>query len=109
MHIFRYLRLTTVTVTHFSMSDSGSDSKESACKVRDPGSVPGLGRFPGGRNGNPLQCQDELKGGFLCAILDLSGNLWPLLIPEYSGIKKRGMPLPGLKNPGISFVSFSLW
>ena len=22
--------------------------------------------------------------------------------PEYSGIKRRGMPFPGLRNPGIS-------
>ena len=34
----------------------GSDSKESACKGEDPGSIPGLGRSPGERNGNPLQC-----------------------------------------------------
>ena len=33
-----------------------SDSKESACSEEDPGSVPGLGRSPGERNGNPLQC-----------------------------------------------------
>ena len=32
----------------------------------------------------------HLTGGFLCAVLDLSGTLWPLLIP------------PGLRNPGIS-------
>ena len=32
-----------------------SDSKESACNVGDLGSIPGLGRFPGGGNGNPLQ------------------------------------------------------
>ena len=32
----------------------GSDSKESACNVRDLGSVPGLGRSPGERNGKPL-------------------------------------------------------
>ena len=32
----------------------------------------------------------HLTGGFLCTVLDLSGNVWPLLIPEYSGIKKRG-------------------
>ena len=32
-----------------------SDSKKSACNVRDPGSIPGLGRSPGERNGNPLQ------------------------------------------------------
>ena len=33
----------------------GSDSKESACNVGDPGSIPGLGRFPGEGNGYPLQ------------------------------------------------------
>ena len=27
----------------------GSDSKESACNVGDPGLIPGSGRFPGGR------------------------------------------------------------
>ena len=32
-----------------------SVSKESACNTRDPGSIPGLGRFPGEGNGNPLQ------------------------------------------------------
>ena len=29
----------------------GSDSKESACNVGDPGSIPGLARFPGEGNG----------------------------------------------------------
>ena len=29
--------------------------KESACSVRDLGSIPGLGRSPGGGHGNPLQ------------------------------------------------------
>ena len=33
----------------------GADSKESACNVADPGSVPGLGRSSGEGNGNPLQ------------------------------------------------------
>ena len=33
----------------------GSDGKESACNVGDPGSIPGLGRSPGEGNGNPLQ------------------------------------------------------
>ena len=32
-----------------------SDGKESACNVGDPGSIPGLGRFPGEGNGYPLQ------------------------------------------------------
>ena len=32
----------------------GSAAKESACNVGDLGSIPGLGRSPGGGNGNPL-------------------------------------------------------
>ena len=33
----------------------GSDRKESACNEGDLGSIPGLGRSPGGRYSNPLQ------------------------------------------------------
>ena len=33
----------------------GSDGKESACNVGDLGSITGLGRPTGERNGNPLQ------------------------------------------------------
>ena len=33
----------------------GSDGKESACNVGDVGSIPGLGRSPGGGHDNPLQ------------------------------------------------------
>ena len=33
----------------------GSDGKESACNAGDPGSVPGLGRYPGEGNGYLLQ------------------------------------------------------
>ena len=33
----------------------GSDGKESACSAGDLGSIPGLGRSPVERNGNPLQ------------------------------------------------------
>ena len=40
----------------------------------------------------------HLPGSFLCAVLDLSGILCSLLIPEYSGIKRRGKPLPGLRT-----------
>ena len=32
-----------------------SDGKESAYSAGDPGSIPGLGRSPGERNGNPFQ------------------------------------------------------
>ena len=33
----------------------GSDGKESVCRARGPGSIPGSERSPGGRNSNPLQ------------------------------------------------------
>ena len=33
----------------------GSGGKESTCNVGDLGSIPGLGRSPGGGHGNPLQ------------------------------------------------------
>ena len=40
----------------------GSDGKEPACNVRDLGSIPGLGRSPGGGHGNPFQysCLENL-------------------------------------------------
>ena len=34
---------------------AGLGGEESACNVGDLSSVPGLGRLPGGANGNPLQ------------------------------------------------------
>ena len=34
----------------------GSSNKESDCNAGDLGSIPGLGRSPGGGHGNPLQC-----------------------------------------------------
>ena len=39
----------------------GSDGKESAGNVGDPGSIPGSGRSPGEGNDNPLQysCQEN--------------------------------------------------
>ena len=36
-------------------SPRGSEGKDSACSMGNPGSVPGLGRSPGEGNGNPLQ------------------------------------------------------
>ena len=40
---------------HYMGFPGGSDSKESTCNVRELGSIPGLGRSPGGEHGNPLQ------------------------------------------------------
>ena len=45
-------------------SPNGSRGKESACSAGDLGSIPGLGRSPGGGNGNPLQdsCLEQSHG-----------------------------------------------
>ena len=42
----------------------GSVSKESTYRAGDPGSIPGLGRSPGGGHGNPLHysCQENPHG-----------------------------------------------
>ena len=42
----------------------GSDSEESTYNAGDPGSIPGLGRFPRAGHGNPLQysCLENLHG-----------------------------------------------
>ena len=44
-----------VCVYRYMGFPSGSDGKASACNEADPGSFPGLGRFPGEGNGNPPQ------------------------------------------------------
>ena len=47
-----YKQISTTNYSHGF--PGGSDGKESACKVEDLGSMPGLGRSPGGGHGNPL-------------------------------------------------------
>ena len=50
----------------------GSDSKASVYNVRDLGLIPGLGRFPGEGNGNPLQyscLENPMDGGAWCRLL----------------------------------------
>ena len=52
----------------------GSDGKASVYNVRDLGSIPGLGRFPGEGNGNPLQyscLENPLDGGAWCKLLSM--------------------------------------
>ena len=53
--------MTTLTIQGLP---GGSDSKESACNVGDLGSIPELGRSPGGSHGHPLQysCLENSHG-----------------------------------------------
>ena len=53
-------------VISFTWNPGGSDSKASAYNVGGLGSIPGLGRSPGERNGNPLQyycLENPMEGG----------------------------------------------
>ena len=46
--------------------------QESACKAGDLGSIPGLGRSPGERNGNPLQ--------YSCLENPMDRGAWPATV-----------------------------
>ena len=56
-----------------------SDGKESACNAEDMGSVPGLGRFLGEGNSNPLQyfCLENLmdRGAYWAIALGFTKEL----------------------------------
>ena len=58
------LELHTLPCLFFIGCPGGSDGKESAFYVGDPGSIPGLGRSPGKGHGNPLQysCPENPHG-----------------------------------------------
>ena len=52
----------------------GSEGKASVYNVRDLGSIPGLGRFPGEGNGNSLQyscLENPVDGGAWCRLLSM--------------------------------------
>ena len=54
-----------------------SDGKASVYNVRDLGSIPGLGRFPGEGNGNPLQyscLENPMGGGAWCRLLSMGSQ-----------------------------------
>ena len=59
----------------------GSDGEESACKAGDLGSIPGLGRSPGGGHGNPLQ--------YSCLENTLDRGSWRAAV---HGATVRGIP-----------------
>ena len=51
---FKFIRKMFMCKYDYFQLPSWSDSKESACKAGYLSSIPGSGRFPGERNGNPL-------------------------------------------------------
>ena len=72
----------------------GSDSKESTCNAGDPGFVPGLGRYPGGENGNPLQyscLENPMDRGSWWAAAHGIAKSWPQL-SDFTFIDTIGLP-----------------
>ena len=59
------------------LEDDGSDRKESACKARDPGLMPGSGRSPGEGDDNPLQ-YSGLENSMDCIVHGVT-NSWTRL------------------------------
>ena len=56
-----YTNLIYLNFTNCTVGSLGSDSKEFACNAGDQGSIPGLGRSPGGGHGNPFHGQRSLE------------------------------------------------
>ena len=56
-----------------------SDSKESACNAGDPSSIPGSGRYPGERNGNPLQ--------YSCLENSMDREVWRAIVHRVTKIQ----------------------
>ena len=69
----------------------GSTGKESACNVRDLGSIPGLGRSPGEGNGYALQCSG-LENSLDCTVPGVTKSqiLLSNFHVSYSSIKLKG-------------------
>ena len=60
----------------------GSDSRESACNMGDPGLILGLGRSPGEGNGYPLQyscLKNPMDRGAWWATVNGVANSWTQL------------------------------
>ena len=68
----------------------GSDSKETAYNAGDMGSIPGLRRFPGEGNGNPLQ--------YFCLVNSMDRGAWWATVHGFAKsqtqLKRLSMHIP---------------
>ena len=62
------------SILSLAVFSGGSDSKESAHNAGDLGSIPGLGRFPSRRNGNPVQ--------YSCLENSMDRRVWQATVHE---------------------------
>ena len=81
----------------FGHFPGGSDGKVSVYNVGDLGSMPGLGRFPGEGNGNPLQyscLENPMDGGAWCRLLSMGSQE----MATHSSV--LAWRIPGTEEPG---------
>ena len=75
----------------------GSSGKEPTCNaedIRDMGSIPGLGRSPGGENGNPLQ--------YSCLENPMDRGAWRAIV---HGVTKSQTQLKQLKHANQEYIT----
>ena len=76
--VFKYVCLIISSLHKVgSVIPGGSDGKASVYNARDLGSIPGLGRFPGEGNGNPLQyscLENPMDGEAWCRLLSMGSQ-----------------------------------
>ena len=75
---------------------AGSDGKVSAYNVGDPGSIPGLGRFPGEGNGNPLQ--------YSCLGNPMDRGAWQAIVHGVKRVRHNLVPRPPPPPPYIYLI-----
>ena len=78
----------------YNLLSSGSDGKESACKVEDLGLIPGLGKSPGERNGNPLQ--------YFCLENPMDREAWWATVDGVAKSQKQ------LSNEALSYIHVTI-
>ena len=72
LHVYHMFLIQLSIDGHLGCFHGGSYSKESACSVQDPGSIPGSGRSPGERTANPLQ--------YSCLKNSLDRGAWQVMV-----------------------------
>ena len=85
----------------------GSDGKESTCDVGDLGSIPGLGRSPGGRHGHPLQysCLERIptdRAAWQATVCGVAKS-WTWLSNSAQRLMVVPCPFPSVSKEGFEF------
>ena len=97
-----------ILAAYFMGFPSGSDCEESACSVRDPASIPGLGRSPGEETGNPLQYSWASLAAQMVKNLPAMQETWVRSLGWEDPLEKRlathsstlAWRIPGTEEPG---------